>query len=409
MYRAQYRWFGSHASVVLNTTVDAGGDRAGIRWAEVRSASGDSGWALFQDGTYAPADGIERWMGSIAQDQDANIALGYSATSAGLFPSVRYTSRMAGDAPGTMPGGEVSCHEGTGAQISSSNRWGDYSSMSVDPVDDCTFWFTQEYYENTNSFDFKTRICSFKFADCGGECVPDETPEATCDDGVDNDCDGLVDCADSDCSADPVCVPPLCNNNGVCEGEEDCFNCPNDCDGGTTTAAVCGNGVCETADGEDCLTCAADCNGKQNGKPANRFCCGDGGTNPVGCSDSRCTIGSFQCTDVPVGTVDYCCGDEVCTDPPEDGFSCELDCGAPAVCGNNTREAGEICDGTDLDGQTCISQGFPGGDLACQTNCQAFDTSGCDQACSVIGTSCTLDSQCCSNKCKGPSGRKTCR
>jgi hypothetical protein len=167
MYRAQYRWFGTEASVVLNTTVDAGSNRAGIRWAETRSADGDSGWFLQQDGTYAPADGLERWMGSIAQDQDRNIALGYSVTSGSLFPSVRYASRQAGDAAGTMPGGEVSCHEGTGAQTASNNRWGDYSSMSVDPTDDCTFWYTQEYYQNTGSFDFNTRICSFKFADCG--------------------------------------------------------------------------------------------------------------------------------------------------------------------------------------------------------------------------------------------------
>ncbi|MGB5658854.1 MAG: hypothetical protein WBO54_05165 [Thermoanaerobaculia bacterium] len=167
MYRAQYRWFGTEAAVVLNTTVDAGSDRAGIRWAEILSSTGDSNWTLGQDGTYAPADGLERWMGSIAQDQDRNIALGYSVTSGSLFPSVRYTSRMAGDAAGTMPGGEVSCHEGTGAQTASNNRWGDYSSMSVDPVDDCTFWYTQEYYQNTGIADFNTRICSFKFADCG--------------------------------------------------------------------------------------------------------------------------------------------------------------------------------------------------------------------------------------------------
>ena len=74
--------------------------------------------------------------------------------------------RAADDALGMMPGGEVSCHEGTGAQINSVNRWGNYSSMSVDPVDDCTFWYTQEYYATTTSWDFKTRICSFKHPNC---------------------------------------------------------------------------------------------------------------------------------------------------------------------------------------------------------------------------------------------------
>jgi hypothetical protein len=240
MNRPQYRWFGSYASVVLNTTVDAdGGDRAGIRWAEVRSNDGDTNWFLQQDGTYAPADGIERWMGSIAQDQDGNIALGYSATSGSLFPSVRYTSRMAGDGLGTMPGGEASCHEGTGAQVGSSNRWGDYSSMSVDPSDDCTFWYTQEYYETTGSFDFNTRICSFRFADCDPD--PCEV-DSDCDDGLwctgtescgeDGFCDaGTYACADNptwtcDEVAD-ICVPECevdadCDDGAFCNGMETC-------------------------------------------------------------------------------------------------------------------------------------------------------------------------------------------
>ena len=232
MYRAQYRWFGDNARVVLNTTVDAGNDRAGIRWAETRSANGDSGWFLQQDGTYAPADGLDRWMGSIAQDQDGNIALGYSASGASLFPAVRYASRMGGDILGTLPGGEVSCHEGTGAQIASAGRWGDYSSMSVDPTDDCTFWYTQEYYEDTGSFDFKTNICSFTFPDCGQPCVADG-PEV-CDDGIDNDCNGDFDCADAACGADEACAcqpePEICDN-GVdddCDGFVDCDDA--DCD-----------------------------------------------------------------------------------------------------------------------------------------------------------------------------------
>jgi hypothetical protein len=232
MYRAQYRWFGSNARVVLNTTVDAGADRAGIRWAETRSADGQSNWFLQQDGTYAgdSDDGIERWMGSIAQDQDGNIALGYSATSDSLFPSVRYATRTAGDPLGTMPGGEASCHEGTGAQVASAGRWGDYSSMSVDPTDDCTFWYTQEYYQTTGSFDFNTRICSFRFPDCGGPCVPTETPESTCVDGLDNDCDGDYDCTDSDCAADEacVCVPvtEICDDgiDNDCDGLIDCVD-----------------------------------------------------------------------------------------------------------------------------------------------------------------------------------------
>jgi len=107
-------------------------------------------------------------MGSIAGDRDGNIVLGYSASSSGASPSVRYTSRMAGDPLGTMPGGEVVAQPGGGVQTASNNRWGDYSSMNVDPVDDCTFWFTQEYYANTGSFDFATRIVNLRFPSCGG-------------------------------------------------------------------------------------------------------------------------------------------------------------------------------------------------------------------------------------------------
>jgi hypothetical protein len=370
MYRVQYRWLGSEASIVLNTTVDAGSDRAGIRWAESRSADGDSGWFLQQDGTYAPADGLDRWMGSIAQDQDGNIALGYSVTGGSLFPSVRYTSRTAGDAAGTMPGGEVSCHEGTGAQIASSNRWGDYSSMSVDPVDDCTFWYTQEYYENTDSFDFKTRICSFKFADCGAGCSITEDPEQTCDDGVDNDCDGQVDCNDANCSSDPACVTNPCGD-GTCDPNigEDCSTCPADCPSGEPVLPGCGNGFCEPGLGEDCLSCAADCRGRQNGKPSNRFCCGDGdGQNPVDCSDARCTSGGFECSDsLPGG---FCCGDSVC-DGGAECDACDIDCSGDPVC-----DVGVACVPGTGEGQK--------------------------------GDSCTADDDCASCKCKGGQN-KTCK
>ena len=235
MYRAQYRWFGTNARVVLNTTVNAGDERAGIRWAETRSADGDSGWFLQQDGTFAPDDGLERWMGSIAQDQSGNIALGYSVAGADLFPGVSYTSRMGGDPPGTLPGGEVSCVDGGGAQVNSNNRWGDYSSMSVDPTDDCTFWYTQEYYQTTGSFDFNTRICNFRFPGCGEACVPTEDgTELTCNDGNDNDCDGDFDCFDSDCALDDACVcvpqPEICDDgiDNDCDGLTDCDD--PDCD-----------------------------------------------------------------------------------------------------------------------------------------------------------------------------------
>jgi len=525
MYLAQYRWFGSNASVVLNTTVDAGSERAGIRWAEVRSADGDSAWFLQQDGTYAPADGIERWMGSIAQDQDGNIALGYSAASGSLFPAVRYTSRMAGDAAGTMPGGEVSCVEGTGAQTGSSNRWGDYSSMSVDPTDDCTFWYTQEYYETTGSFDFNTRICSFKFADCGattgcsidadcdngsycdgaevcnaGTCEAGTPPvceddglfcngaeacnEATdscagtppvcddalycngaetcnettdqCDDGTAPNPDDGVGCTDDSCNETTDLIDNLPNNgicddglfctgdetcdvvndcqpgsdpcpggscdesndvcigcgDGVCDPGEDCTSCTADCISGELPGASCGNGLCEAGDGENGVTCSADCNAKLTGKPSNRFSCGFGdGYAPDGCGDSRCTSGGFACTEVPVDSGSYCCGDAMC-EGAEDSSSCEIDCSSTPFCGNDITEQGEICDGADLNGDTCADVGFSGGTLACQGNCLNYDTSNCtSNECTLgqPGDSCSSNSECCSDKCNGKPGNMTCK
>ena len=158
MNRAAYRNFGDHESIVTNQTVDAGG-RTGVRWWEVRDPGGTP--TVYQSGTYSP-DTSYRWMASIAQDKDGNMALGYSKSDASSFPSIGITGRLVGDPLDTM-GSEDVWLAGTGSQISSFSRWGDYSSMNVDPTDDCTFWYTQEYYANTNSFDFKTRIGSFKF------------------------------------------------------------------------------------------------------------------------------------------------------------------------------------------------------------------------------------------------------
>src|SRR5207302_392645 len=121
-------------------------------------------------------DSQYRWMGSIAMDQSGDIAVGYSASSSSNFPAVRYTGRVPSDPAGTMES-ENSIIEGTGSQTNGNggSRWGDYSSMSIDPVDDCTFWYTNEYLTANGSFNWKTRIASLKFTSCG----PPGSPSAT--------------------------------------------------------------------------------------------------------------------------------------------------------------------------------------------------------------------------------------
>ena len=164
MYRLQYRNFGSYSSMVVNHTVEAGGGIAGIRWYEVHNSG--TGWSLYQQGTYAPADGINRWMGSIAADSQDNLALGYSISNSTVYPSIDYAGRLAGDPLGTLPQAETSIINGTGSQTSSSGRWGDYSSIAVDPADGCTFWYTTEYIQTTGTAPWKTRIASFKYPGC---------------------------------------------------------------------------------------------------------------------------------------------------------------------------------------------------------------------------------------------------
>ncbi|MFN3373974.1 MAG: carboxypeptidase regulatory-like domain-containing protein, partial [Chloroflexus sp.] len=166
MFSLQYRNFGTHESMVVNHTVDVDNtDRAGIRWYELRKTS--STWSIHQQGTYSP-DSADRWMGSISIDSAGNIALGYSVSSNSIYPSVRFTGRLASDPLGQMTQGENSIVEGGGSQLGV-NRWGDYSAMMVDPADDCVFWYTQEYVSTTGSWNWATRIGAFKMPGCGAD------------------------------------------------------------------------------------------------------------------------------------------------------------------------------------------------------------------------------------------------
>jgi hypothetical protein len=171
MYRLAYRNFGDHESLVVNHSIDNGGPSA-IRWYEIRTPSSPT---IFQQGTFAP-DTNYRWMGSAAMDSAGNIAVGYSVSSSGLNPGIRFTGRAPTDPLGTM-GTEVNIKNGAGSQTGGLNRWGDYSSLSLDPVDDCTLWYTTEYLKANGSFNWSTEIANFKFSSCGA--TPDFTLAAT--------------------------------------------------------------------------------------------------------------------------------------------------------------------------------------------------------------------------------------
>jgi hypothetical protein len=170
LHRLAYRNMKTYDALVTNQSVEASPGVAGVRWYEIRRTG--STYALFQQGTYAPADGVHRWMGSAAMDRKGNIALGYSVVNGiDVFPGIRYTGRLAGDPAGQMTQGEGTIINGSGVQTSTNSRWGDYTSLNLDPVDDCTFWYVNEYYtaagQATSTAGWQTRISSFRLPGCG--------------------------------------------------------------------------------------------------------------------------------------------------------------------------------------------------------------------------------------------------
>ncbi len=167
MYRLAYRAgapslcaSAGTASMVVNHTVSVSGV-AGVRWYELRvTAAGNV--SLCQQGTYKP-DSTSRWMGSIAGDKLGNLAMGFSVSSSSLYPGIRSTGRLATDSAGMM-GAETPIQDGGGYQ--SANRWGDYTSLVVDPTDDCTFWYVDQYEKVSGAWNWSTRVASFKFSGC---------------------------------------------------------------------------------------------------------------------------------------------------------------------------------------------------------------------------------------------------
>lgn len=168
MMQLQYRNFGTHEAMVVNNTTELpdATNHAGIRWYEFRKV-GAGAWSIYQQGNLN-RDADHRWMGSMAMDRKGNIALAYSVSSATTYPSLRYVGRLVSDPLGTLPQGAANATNegiiatGTSSQTgANAERWGDYSHMTIDPVDDCTFWYTGEYNGNQS-----TRIASFSFPSC---------------------------------------------------------------------------------------------------------------------------------------------------------------------------------------------------------------------------------------------------
>jgi hypothetical protein len=166
-YRLSYRKFVDHETLLVNHAV-ATNNVTGIRWYELRNALGQTISSatptVFQQGTFAPTADF-RWMGSAAMDKTGGIGIGYNVSSSALKPSIRYTGRGPADAAGTM-GIETNILTGTGSQLSTLARWGDYSTLSVDPVDGCTMVFTTEFLSADGTFNWNTHISSFKLSTC---------------------------------------------------------------------------------------------------------------------------------------------------------------------------------------------------------------------------------------------------
>lgn len=163
MFRLAYRNFGDHESLVVNHSVQTTKAASGIRWYEIRDPNGVP--TVFQQGTFTSLDN-SLWMASLAMDKVGNMALGFSESNASsLYPSVAFTGRVPGDTANTMESLKT-IFSAQGSETDT-NRWGDYTSMLIDPSDDCTFWYVDQYIPTTGSgINFRTRVATLKFPTC---------------------------------------------------------------------------------------------------------------------------------------------------------------------------------------------------------------------------------------------------
>jgi hypothetical protein len=152
----------------------------GVRWYQFDVTGGTFPATPVQQQTWANGgDGLYRFMPSIAVDDAGNTAIGYSVSSSAVHPGIRYAGRLAGDPLNDLGQGEATMFTGTGSQLDSFGRWGDYSMTTIDPADGMTFWHVNEYYPSPNaSFNFATRIGKFNFVG-GATPTPSPTPTVT--------------------------------------------------------------------------------------------------------------------------------------------------------------------------------------------------------------------------------------
>ncbi len=168
MYRLAYRNFPKtpkpHQTWLVSHSVNTPSGQVAERWYEFHAPETSTTLSVFQQSTYAP-DTTYRWMGSLAMDRLQNILLGYSTSTSSTFPAIKFTGRLPTDPLNTMET-EATIVLGTGSQVGTANRWGDYTSMALDAQDECTFWYTNQYYMATGQFAWSTHLASAKFPNC---------------------------------------------------------------------------------------------------------------------------------------------------------------------------------------------------------------------------------------------------
>jgi len=293
----------------------------GVTWSEPIRINQDpvGAWQWFGMMSIAPTGRIDVFWNDTRSDPSGTVSEGYYAYSI--------------DAGRTWSAGlAVTPPWDSGVGYPNQNKIGDYYHMISDAdgvsiAYAATFQGEQDvYFLRAGDCDGNGRhdavdIVARPDADCDRDGVLDVCIGGVlevCDDGRDNDCDGLSDCLDPDCAGAAGCP---CDFDGACEAGETCRNCASDCARGTMW---CGNGVCEPGNRENCLSCPKDCNGQLSGRFSSLFCCGSvAGRQLTRCGDPRCSSGRFAC-----GLQPFCCGDGQC-DAGEGAGVCAIDCAEP--------------------------------------------------------------------------------